>query len=353
MRRSSTRRLDLRGPRDAMSRHLLLSCLISLSVLACSTLGYDGLGGTESGAGGGGSGGNEPGIQSAPDAGEPENGGAGVGGGDPVTRVEDAGGDAGDTTHVPPPLRADGGFAAGECSGAFPDSSDAGTDAGDASTTPARIADRDCDGVRDGCIVAGDCASDALVAQYLFEGSLADATPYANDAASVGDVGYEPGTTGSGLSAIGGVLHVPRAESLEFTGDMTVELWLKPRTLPVPGARAGLLDDEGRHGLFLMGTGELRCVVGSASLSGGAVSAGAWTHVACVRDASHVTLWQDGYIRAQVPSGASMTSPGGGPLVIAGNAPNGDVFDGTIDDLRIWRQARSALDISRSAQTRQ
>lgn len=282
-----------------------------------------------------------------------EHPGGGAGGGGAGGEIEDGGPDIDPPPDEPTPYWVDGGFASGECSGALATLDAGAVDAGDAGTLAFELADRDCDGLADSCRVDGDCASGNLIVHYLFEQSLRDATPYGNDAANVSNVSYGPGVVGEAL-VLGpsSVASLPRSESLAFDEVMTVELWVQPSALPPSGGRAGLLDDDGRYGLFLTALGELRCVSGGTSLTGGQLSVDEWAHVACVLDASTLTLWQDGYVRAQVPRSGNLTTPGPYPLVIGGNSPSGDRFDGLLDNLRIWREARTPSQLSRAAQTR-
>lgn len=230
-----------------------------------------------------------------------------------------------------PQNRVDGG-----CSGAPPTNDSATSESGDASPG-----------------ADGECASDHLVMHHSFEQSLRDATAYGNDATNVGNVGYEPGVVGDAL-VLGpdSVADVPRSESLEFGGPLTVELWVRPSALPPGGGRAGLLDDDGRYGLFLTSLGEVLCVGGGASVTGGELAVGTWAHVACVLVDSTLTLWQDGQERGRVENAEALKAPGTHALAIGGNAPTGDRFAGLLDDLRIWREARSASQLGGAAPAR-
>lgn len=324
--------------------HLLLVTVTA----SCSKVSLDPVSSGQSGAGGeSGAADNDASI--------------GLGGGGSENRggsggeaIEDAGPDVEPPPEEPTPYWVDGGFATAECSGAPPPLDAGAGDAGDAGVPPFELADRDCDGLADSCSVDGDCASQNLIVQYLFEQNVRDATPYANDAIDVSGVSYAGGVGGEALvlgPSSGASL--PRSESLAFTDALTLELWVQPSELPPSGGRAGLFDDDGRYGLFITSLGELRCVAGGASLSGGALTVDQWAHVACVLDASTLTLWQDGHMRAQAPRAGNLTAPGQSPPVIGGNAPSGDRFEGLLDNLRIWREARSPSQLSRAAQTRQ
>lgn len=335
--------------------------LLLLTVaVACSEVDVNPISSGQSGAAGAsgaaGNGGTSPDVDASGGSGgsggsEHYGGTSGEGG---TGAVEDAGTD-GDTPPEPPaPYWVDGGFASGECTGALPRVDAGAGDAGDAGSSAFAPVDDDCDGRPDSCRVAGDCASPALIVHYLFEQSLRDATPYGNDTTDVSDVGYEPGVVGDALVlGASSVATLPRSESLEFVDAVTVELWAQPRALPSGSGRAGLLDDDGRYGLFLNSLGQLRCVAGSATVTGGELTVDHWSHVACVLDASTLTLWQDGHVRAQVTRAGNLTTPGQHPVTIGGNSPSGDRFVGLLDNLRIWREARSPSQLSRAAQTRE
>lgn len=324
--------------------------LLFVALAACSK------GAEPGGAGGGGAGD----AGSSGDSGRSGDGGtsgasgaAPTGGNGGSASAAGGGGGSGFSPTYPTTDGVDGGFATAECDGPSEGLDASASDAADPGDSGARTRDRDCDGVADTCVVTGDCASDDLRAHYLFEGDVRDASGFGNDGLVIDAVGYAPGAVGSALLLGGaGVVHVPHGEGLVFTETLTVEFWVQPRTIPASGARAGLVDDEGRFGLFLMPNGEVRCVAGLASVSGGEIVTEGWTHVACVLDATTLTLWQRGQFAAGVPRGDDLAPPGSAPISIGGNAPAGDPFDGLIDDLRIWSVARTPAQISRSAQTR-
>jgi hypothetical protein len=251
----------------------------------------------------------------------------------------------------------DGGFAAQAC--LVGESVDAGLDAasdGDLLGTDSLSAsDYDCDGVADQCPVSGDCSTSSLVASYLFEESGHDVSVHGNHVGEHNGVTYSPGVIGRGLTVnAGSTVLVPRSESFDFERELTVEVWVKLRSMPPGGGRAGLFDDDGRYGLFVLSSGEVSCVrTGAGACVGGAVAADEWTHVACVYDGRWLRVWQDGLVVAQVEAAVNTAlPPGAAALVVGGNAPSGDRLDGTLDGLRIWNVARSPTQISRSVQTR-
>ena len=88
------------------------------------------------------------------------------------------------------------------------------------------------------------------------------------------------------------------------------------------------------------------------TVTGGQVTVGQWFHIAAVYDGSELSLWQDGLLQATFAANALLTSPGTQPLVLGGNAPEGDRLIGVLDTLRLWNTARTALQIEASAAAR-
>jgi Concanavalin A-like lectin/glucanases superfamily len=188
---------------------------------------------------------------------------------------------------------------------------------------------------------------DALVACYRFEGANAgneprDESSYHNDGTS-SEVAFILGPAGHGnamsFSATASA-HVPDSASLDVK-EVTMELWLYVRTLPASGARAGILDDNGEYGLFLAHDGGVRCAIGSATDIGLTIPTGTWTHVACTFAGGVVRLYQDGQSGPTLNTAATIPGAPTDGLGLGQNVPTGDHLDGAIDDVRIWKTARS------------
>jgi Concanavalin A-like lectin/glucanases superfamily len=201
-----------------------------------------------------------------------------------------------------------------------------------------------------------DDQSKDLIACYRFDdGDKADQEPkdgssYGNDGSSTGTslVASKPGLgmalafspTASALVQDDPSLDVPT---------LTIELWLDARSLPPLGGRAGLLDENGEYGLFLAPDGGIRCSIGSATDIGLKVPAGVWTHVACTYDGSIVRLYQDGVPGPTLNTMVVIpTAPIDG-LALGQNLPSGDHLDGALDDVRVWRVARTRAQVCADA----
>lgn len=200
-----------------------------------------------------------------------------------------------------------------------------------------------------------DPADPSLIACYRFESNLFESQPH--DESAHGNNGLATGLTlvlghdghGSAMdSTPASDVRVPDSASLDPSTAVTLEAWIRPRTVPATG-RAGIVDNDGQYGMFLAAGGAVQCMTGSGNLIGPSVVVGRWTHVACTYDGAAVRLYQDGYVSATSPATGPLTTDRTDGLAIGHNSPAGDPFDGAIDDLRIWSVARSDADLCRAA----
>jgi hypothetical protein len=195
-----------------------------------------------------------------------------------------------------------------------------------------------------------------LVACYRFEdpgAPLLDESMYGNDGTVATHLGAVPGPPGHGQALElhpDSVALVPDSVSLNLRMSATLELWVRPTTLPAAGARFGLLDNNGQYGLFLAPDGTVRCAMGSTVPSALSVAPGVWTHIACSYDGQAVRLYQNGALKG-TPTATTVTLTDGSAdgMRLGENSPTGDVLDGALDDVRIFAVARSAAQICAAA----
>ena len=120
-----------------------------------------------------------------------------------------------------------------------------------------------------------------------------------------------------------------------------IEVWLRPAAILDTG-RSGIFDNENQYGMFVLPGGTVQCSGGGISVSvAGVVAVDAWTHVACVYDGASWTLHTGGDMTV-VPGGAALGQAGAIGSRLGGNAPTGEEFTGTLDELRVWSSVRSA-----------
>jgi hypothetical protein len=194
-----------------------------------------------------------------------------------------------------------------------------------------------------------------LVACYRFEPGATqphDESGYHNDGTSTG-VGSLAGISGRAASFDGltSYDHVADSPSLDLpSGQITMETWFLMRTAPRT-ARSGLLDEDGQYGMFLLATNQLRCAMapGIVDTPPGTVTLGVWTHAACTYDGALIKVFLDGALAAEAAAAGTISPAGVNGLSLGMNSPSGDVLDGALDDLRIFRVARTDAQIALDA----
>jgi hypothetical protein len=197
------------------------------------------------------------------------------------------------------------------------------------------------------------CAtSDDLIGCWRFESPdptlVDDESPANNDGvASGGGRESRPGGGSALLLSASSDVAIPDSVSLDVTGPITIELWLRADTIPAAG-RAGVIDHNGQWGLFLAPGGQLRCVMPPVTATDLVVTPGVWTHIACVYDLQTVQLYQDGVAAANPPPATTAinTAPVDGIHIGEDSPGGGDQLLGAVDDVRIWRTARTAAEIA-------
>lgn len=127
----------------------------------------------------------------------------------------------------------------------------------------------------------------------------------------------------------------------------TVEAWVDVDLAAV--GNDTVFDDDGRFTMTIESDGTLRCATSTANARGGKINVEIWTHVACVFDGASIKAYVGGAEVASAPG--TVASPPSTGAAIGDDAPDGgEGFTGEIDSLRLFNVARSAAEISASAQ---
>lgn len=142
-------------------------------------------------------------------------------------------------------------------------------------------------------------------------------------------------------------------DSLTPATAITIEAWIRFDTVPTSGRR-GIIDNDGQYGFFYFGTTGygLRfscnaCISGYAPVS---ITPGAWHHYAATVGGGSVNIYFDGIAVLTEACAGSVSSTGGTSLIaIMANSPSGNNIDGAIDNLRLWSDARTQLEICSGA----
>jgi concanavalin A-like lectin/glucanase superfamily protein len=200
-------------------------------------------------------------------------------------------------------------------------------------------------------------ASTGLAAAYGFEeatGTTAtDSSGNNNTGTLNGPTRTTPGKYGAALSFDGVNDQVAVADSgtLDLTNGMTLEAWVRPsaltawRTILMKEQTAGLVyglyanSDTNRPSAHIHLNVE-RDVRGTAALA-----LNTWTHVAATFDGAVLRFYVNG---VQVSTGnySGSMAASTGSLRIGGNSVWGEWFGGLIDEVRVYRRALTATEVT-------
>jgi hypothetical protein len=165
---------------------------------------------------------------------------------------------------------------------------------------------------------------------------------------------WNTGKVGKGLNfdGINDWVTVPDDNGLDFTTSFTIAAWVQPssvgtwRTAMLKERSGGLAyglyasDDRSRPAVYIN--------LGGADLNATGTSAlplNTWSHLAATFDGSTVRLYVNGKQAAQLTArGSVVTSQS--PLRIGGNAVWGEYMKGGIDEVRLYKTALSAAEIT-------
>jgi hypothetical protein len=126
-------------------------------------------------------------------------------------------------------------------------------------------------------------------------------------------------------------------------------MWVRLDALPAPTKRFGLVDNNGQYGVFVGENGKIRCSIGATVPTALQLVVGTWTHIACTYDGAAVTMYQDGVAGSTTPTTVTMTTGGTEGLRLGMNSPDKDELVGALDDVRIFRVARTAEEVCAAA----
>ncbi|MCG8352692.1 MAG: LamG domain-containing protein, partial [Chloroflexales bacterium] len=201
-----------------------------------------------------------------------------------------------------------------------------------------------------------------LIAAYAFaEGAgatTADSSGHGHTGAISGATWTSAGQTGPALvfDGVDDWVTVNDSPTLAVTTDLTVMGWVKPTALG--GWRTIVFKEQPNDFVYALDADADGAAPAGYVYAGGQVEArgteplalNTWTHVALTYDGVDLILYVDGIpVQVQAASGALPASDGA--VRIGGNAPWGEFFQGTIDELRIYARALSPTAIQAARTT--
>jgi hypothetical protein len=194
---------------------------------------------------------------------------------------------------------------------------------------------------------AGTCPQTPDLALCLrFEGAVRDDSRY-QLTADTRNVEFQAGPAGQAVALDAQSSIVVPPNPIFDTAAVTLEAWVHPRAL---GRRMGVVYNGNQYALVILPSGSAMCTGGGGyALTGNAVKPGQWTSLACTYDADRVTLWIDGSQTAESPRTGPLRTGSPTGVGVGYEAPEGNVFDGLIDNVRVWRRVRTASQLCAGA----
>ena len=213
-------------------------------------------------------------------------------------------------------------------------------------------------------VTAGSSSAD-LVAHWKFDegsGNMAhDTSGNGNDGTFAGDPLWAAGKIGGALEFNGSsdYIEVPFSESLRVInqGDFTVAAWFRLDEIPTEYKVVLQQGDDtsggmGRTWLFVHQSNEIRSSLGGAATgSGVGIEGGTWYHAAVIVTEGGTDDSVQVYVNGE-PAGASRLDSmedSQGIFYIGAHKALGNIWDGLLDDLRIYSHALSETELLRLA----
>ena len=145
---------------------------------------------------------------------------------------------------------------------------------------------------------------------------------------------------------------IPDKASLDITGALSIELWIKPITSNQTSYLVAKNSDTGAATFdygFAIGGGKLRAILtGNTYTSGYIVPVNEWTHVSLTWDGAKVRLYANGNLVYTGNRTAALTANNKPVVIGARNTPAGALtqgFTGELDQVNVWRRSLSGSEV--------
>lgn len=141
----------------------------------------------------------------------------------------------------------------------------------------------------------------------------------------------------------GATLVIPNAVTRQMPQG-TIEFWIKPHVIGKTNHRISGTDND-RFFIGVSASGQVQAGWGADNMLSSpakSVRANVWTHVALVVENNKMTLYLNGMKKASATATVESGLPGLGTILFG---TSGNLVDADIDELRIWRTARTQIQI--------
>ncbi len=214
--------------------------------------------------------------------------------------------------------------------------------------------------------VAGDC-SDYGLALYLDAGNSlsypgsgttwTDLGTNGNNGNLIGGVGYSVDGGGSlNFDGIDDYVNVGNASTVNITGAITIEVWLKPTS--VDGKWCSIISKSPKTAYFIMQRlasksisfgGYFGAIYKETSISDADIGINTWHHITATYDGVNtISIYLNGAIKAQNITVAGNIATTAEALVIGSSNVSGQRWQGQISEVRVYSRALSYAEITRN-----
>ncbi len=169
-------------------------------------------------------------------------------------------------------------------------------------------------------------------------------TSYGDDV-TLRTLGSSPGTA-LNFDGTDDYVSIADNDSLDLTTDYTIEAWIKPETFGKSEGIVSKYQTSSNKGYVLRtgNSGNYRGLcIDELQTADNLLTAGTWYHVAAVNDNGTRHLYLDGV--EQTLSGTAMTVANSSNPLCIGRDFSSRYFDGSIDEVRIWKVVRTIQEI--------
>jgi hypothetical protein len=191
-------------------------------------------------------------------------------------------------------------------------------------------------------VVFGGVASFALVGSLVSGSLFAVATDDGSTSTVDNSISFNLGVTGQYASG-------PTNNFPNVTTNATWETWLFPTTT----SAAQLFMDKEFAFVFSINNGIYHWAFGSGTTWGSFVSTGTsaslnqWQHVAYVKSGSNMLFYLNGQLAYSAPLASTTLGTNNNPFRLGDRLSSNSMFNGRMDEVRVWNVARSQADIAR------
>jgi hypothetical protein len=223
--------------------------------------------------------------------------------------------------------------------------------------------------VAGGLLLAGTAAPAAadLVAHYPFDGNADDASGYANhgvpnDTATLTTDRFGTPDAAYYFNGIDARITIPGSTSLDQADSaVTMAAWMQLDGWSLVGQAYGPIlmksDQGGNAFMYRLAASQVGLGLAISNWNQAAVSPtdfefDRWYHVAGTWDGAEARFYVDGLLLSAEPLAVAPAAPDGRPLVIGADVPGIlEVFQGKLDDVRVYDRALSGPEIADLAGT--